>query len=162
MKGKKIILLFIGLLLPVCVFVFLKMFGRNEFQVEPLFADALPDLPSECGVVSYQLPYHLPDSIVEDINFGRDSLICVFFASGERAESTGAKLKEKHKNDPVRFTFLDPVKNVFTSKCIFLLAEPFDVALVDRKGVLRGHYNSSKRDELDRLSTEITIILKKY
>jgi hypothetical protein len=159
MKGKQFILLFIGLLLPICIFIFLKIFGKNEFRVPPLFADALPELPKECGIVSYQLPYHLPDSVLDDLPFQNDTLVCAAFSSDN---SVSKNLKTTLEGMPVNIKIYEPAETLHLSQCIFLLKEPFDVALVDRRGVLRGQYKSSDRDELDRLRTEATIILKRF
>jgi len=46
--------------------------------------------------------------------------------------------------------------------CIFLLKKPYDVVLIDRKGLIRGQFVSDNREEIDRLITEVDIILKKY
>jgi hypothetical protein len=48
------------------------------------------------------------------------------------------------------------------SACIFLLKAPYDVVMIDRKGLIRGQFVSDNREEIDRLMTEIDIILKKY
>jgi len=46
--------------------------------------------------------------------------------------------------------------------CIFLLKKPYDVVLIDRRGLIRGQFVSDNREEIDRLITEVDIILKKY
>ncbi|HYG19437.1 MAG TPA: hypothetical protein VD816_10935, partial [Ohtaekwangia sp.] len=74
------------------------------------------------------------------------------------------RITDNFAADPVHITYFNtkaPADSTIRS-CIFFLKEPFDVVLVDRKGRIRGEYDADDRDEIDRLITEITIILKKY
>lgn len=159
MKGKKILLLFLALALPSFVFVFLKMFGKNQFDVPALFSTQVPEATGECGL-DYRLPYHVPDSVLGQVMNPQDSLAVVVFSAANTASLD--RVKEKYGTGSITWKSLDPATNVFRRRCIFLLAEPFDVILVDRKGLIRGHYNSTDRDEIDRLVTEIAILLKQY
>jgi hypothetical protein len=43
---KKFIFLILTLAIPVSIFLFLKIFGNNEFEVPVLFEDGLPG----CGI----------------------------------------------------------------------------------------------------------------
>jgi hypothetical protein len=170
MKGKQLIFLLIALVLPGCVFVFLKIFGKNEFAVEPLYSAVAPEVPAGCSPVT--VPYYVPDSIVKQLNFRQDSLSAdkaglVLVMLGDLSADGITQLKrvdEEYNTDPVHQTVIggsDPRMSSW-KKCIFFLKEPFDLVLVDRKGALRGQYNSNDREDVDRLLTEITIILKKY
>jgi hypothetical protein len=163
MKGKQLIFLLIALVLPGCVFVFLKIFGKNEFAVEPLYNAVAPEVPAGCSPVT--VPYQVPDSIVKQLDFRQDSLVLV--ALGDLTADGITQLKrvdEEYSTDPIRQTVIgssDP-RMSFWKQCIFFLKEPFDLVLVDREGALRGQYSSNDREDVDRLLTEITIILKKY
>jgi hypothetical protein len=163
MKGKQLIFLLIALVLPGCVFVFLKMFGKNEFAVEPLYSAVAPEVPAGCSPVT--VPYQVPDSIVKQLDFRQDSLVLV--ALGDLTADGITQLKrvdEEYSTDPIRQTVIgssDPRMSSW-KQCIFFLKEPFDLVLVDREGALRGQYSSNDREDVDRLLTEITIILKKY
>jgi hypothetical protein len=159
MKGKKLLLLFLALLLPSCIFIFLKFFGKNEFEVLPLFTEQLPPIKQDCNY-NYTLPYHIADTSLHQITDGNDSLICVVFQKQEGGPL--ARIQEKYESEPVAWRFLDPEKNSRQMRCIFVLTEPFNTALVDSKGRIRGHYNSADRDEMDRLLIEISVLLKKY
>ncbi len=165
-KGQKIILLFVALLLPACIFLFLKMFGRNEFAVEPLFQKEAPALPSPCD--SATVPYVVSGDKLSDYMRPTDSLAIVFLAKDSIGSSSTRKtftqLKEEYEKDPVSITMKWPVKDGFDSTfhCTFAMKKPQDIALIDNQGVIRGQYESSDRDEIDRLKTEITIILKRY
>jgi hypothetical protein len=159
MKGKQILLLFLALGLPSIVFVFLKMFGKNQFDVEPLFTKQVPAVAQECGL-QYQLPYQVPDSVFSHISKATDSLVVVVFHATDHAPLD--RVEEKYEKEPVGWKYLDPGNNSFRQRCIFMLEKPLDVALMDRTGKIRGQYSSVDRDEVDRLMTEIAILLKKY
>ena len=47
-------------------------------------------------------------------------------------------------------------------ECTLLLNPTLDLVLLDGKKRIRGQYNSNERDEVDRLMTELDIILKRY
>jgi hypothetical protein len=159
MKGKKLFLLFLALLLPSCIFIFLKFFGKNEFEVLPLFTNQLPSIKNDCNY-HYTLPYQIADTTLRQMTDGNDSLICVVFQKQEGGSL--ARIQEKYETEPVAWKFLDPEKNSNQMRCIFVLEKPFNTALVDNKGRIRGQYNSADRDEMDRLLVEISILLKKY
>ena len=163
MKGNKIIFLFLAFLLPVCIFLFLKFFGKNEFAVEPLYSTIAPDVQEGCAPVS--IPYYVPDSITNALSFGNDSLVLVIFGKPDKEGATQLmRIDEEFPEDRIQQKIITDADPHFSSwkKCIFFLKEPFDVILVDRKGVIRGQYVSNDREEIDRLLTEIAIILKKY
>lgn len=163
MKGKQLTYLAIALLLPGSIFVFLKIFGKNEFAVEPLYSTVAPEAPAGCYAV--KAPYHLPDSIVQQLNFQKDTLVLVVMGN---LSADGAiqlhRVEEQTKTDPLHMILVgnNARRLRLWKKCIFFLKEPFDLVLVDKKGALRGQYNSNDREDVDRLLTEITIILKKY
>jgi hypothetical protein len=46
--------------------------------------------------------------------------------------------------------------------CAFRVNEPWSVVLLDNQNRIRGYYDGSRRDEMDRLDLEMSIILKKY
>jgi len=161
--GRKILYLFVALLLPACIFVFLKIFGKNEFAVPPLFVTESPAVQPPC--VPVNVPYSIPDSVMHQLTFSQDSLVLIGFGDRSRQGS----------NEMNRFVerFPDAVVNridigeqdsryVFWKPCVFFLQEPADLVLVDQHGRIRGQYTSSDLDEMDRLITEITIILKRY
>jgi hypothetical protein len=157
MKLQQLILLFVALLLPIVIFVFLRTFGKNEFTVPPMFADTIPDLPEYCDGRK-TLPYAIDAENLASLRIDIDSLACISFSS---AEERLGRVKEEFANDPLAFHRVTE-SNDQKRHCIFLMNEPFDVALVDSKGRIRGQYNSSKRDEVDRMLTEIAIIFRKY
>jgi hypothetical protein len=164
MHGKKILFLFLALLLPICVFLFLKFFGKNEFAVQPLFQDSLPENYAGCPPV--KLPYKVESETLLKIIDNKDSLGLIYFKKNNplrESDNQLARVENEFKTDKIRFTTATPGSGIDQSgKCVFLLKEPYDLVLVDRRGVIRGQYVSHNRDEIDRLITEVDIILKKY
>lgn len=164
--GKKGIFLFVALLLPGVIFVFLKLFGKNEFAVEPLFQKEKPAAMSGCGDIT--LPYRVDAAVVKEILPERDSLVLIWFVKDATASSAAAtemgQLKTELAGDPVGFVSIDRDDQRFTDwyDCRFLMRGPLDAVIVDKSGVIRGQYELEDRDEADRLRTEVTILLKKY
>lgn len=163
MKGNKLIFLFLAFLLPVLIFLFLRFFGKNEFAVEPLFVTEAPEVPSGC--VSVSIPYHVPDSITKSLTSENDSLTLFVFGKPDKEALTQlARLDEEFADEAIHKKFIEQTHPEYTSlkQCIFFLKEPFDLVLVDRRGTIRGQYVNNDREDVDRLLTEIAIILKKY
>lgn len=159
MNVKKVVILVVGLVLPVGIFLFLKIFGENKFEVTPLFQTEQPASAAECGTVT--LPYHIPEEIVTAFikKEGEVSIVIV-----ESELSLLSRIFDQFSGDPVS------VKRIETSatiggkplkECAFLLNDPYDIVLFDEHGFIRGQYYSGDREEVDRLIIEVSIILNK-
>ena len=96
-NAKKGILLFLALLMPAVIFIFLKMFGRNEFDVTPLFQDKVA-VAGECNL-EYVTPYRVADSVRAGLGTG-DSLACIWFKKPS-FQNTLRKVREKYVEDRV-------------------------------------------------------------
>lgn len=161
MNRTKALFLFLALILPVCIFVFLRIFGRNEFNVEPLFSNEAPTALNECQAVS--APYFLPDTIKSLLPFGKDSLLVIAFEGDSNLANPTKRIKEEIQNLNVGFLTLPrSERHLFWKRCVFFLQESQDVVAVDVKGRIRGQYTSADREDVDRLLTELTILLKRY
>lgn len=162
--SRKAFYLFLALILPGLVFLFLKYFGKNEFAVEPLFVKEAPVSMTGCDAIT--LPYSLPDSIRKPLFREQDSLSLILFGAlkGNTMESQWKRVQQELRTDPVQFLHrADTTETTQTLRqCTFLLREPFEAVLVDRRGVIRGQYDLADREDTDRLITEVIIILKKY
>lgn len=164
MTGKKLLFLFLALLLPVVIFIFLKTFGQNEFQVPVLHQDSIPTRSSDCNI-RYTAPYRIADSVMAhfDAN-GRDSLYVVYF--GENLRPAMTRVSVEFEGDPINVVAAEqrvPAPEMQAVKdCILLMEKETSIALIDHKGRIRGYYNGRDRDEADRLIVEMKIILKKY
>ena len=175
---KKFLYLFLALALPGLIFLFLKKFGKNEFQVQTYFEEGLkPD--SVCSVSS-PAPYQVPDSIVRKIGFEVPMAIRVAivypFVKDDLTEV--GRIKSKYAQDSVEILIISGVPNNPKSEipitfldfnnfgnlvwCWLRVAEPFSVVVLDKENKIRGYYDGSKRDEMDRLDMELSILLKKY
>lgn len=188
-QSLKIIVLLLVFVLPIGIFVFLKLFGRNEFDVAPLYVNDPPPGASACGLTP-ELPYHVPDSIQQLYDLRSDSLTVIFFAplSGEGRNQLD-RVREQTGTDPVniiehgtdglsvssgdqRNPGVEPTasdedivrqqSSAYLKQCIFFLGSMENVVMLDRTGAIRGQYTADDREEIDRLLTEIAIILKKY
>lgn len=162
--NKKLIFLFIALLLPGLIYTFLKMFGSNEFAVAPLFQDEVA-VPAGCPEVS--VPYNLPANLFTTLSTTsqQDSLLLVFYKMDEAAlGATAGNINEIEKSISLGKDGVKLIKiqnDTLNLKCNLLIGSAIDIVLLDKKKI-RGQYTSSDRDEVDRLSTELDIILKKY
>jgi hypothetical protein len=162
MNLKKSILLFLALLFPACIFMFLKFFGKNEFMVAPLFTDRAPEAAKECGV-TLALPYHVPANIIAPLFHVQDSLILIHF--GE-VTTAAEKQLERVSNEFGKAIKLQRIQSsdstMHLKKCVFFLKDPYDLVVVDRVGSIRGQYILDDREEVDRLLIELAILYKKY
>jgi hypothetical protein len=164
MKGKKVIFLTLALLLPVAVFIFLKLFGENEFNVPVLHEDEVTGVPARCGF-AYSAPYLIADSVIAHLEGNRRDSLYVFYFD--------ASLSTAMRRIPVEFegapvTVLSPAalssfKDLtMLRECVLLMKADTSVALVDHRNRIRGYYDGTDRDEVDRLIVEIKILLKEY
>ena len=164
MKPKKLIFLTLALLLPLAIFIFLKIFGRNEFNVPMMHQEGQIEPPENCDF-TYPLPYTTPDSLIDLLALKtEDSLYVLYFdrsiSTAMRRVATETRWFPLQVIDPASFPRGTDLRIV--KECILLMQPPASVALVDNKNRIRGYYDGSDRDEVDRLLVEIKIILKQY
>jgi hypothetical protein len=162
MASKKNIFLFLALALPVLIFLFLKMFGKNEFEVPLLHEQGVNGRIEGCDF-DYSKPYRLPDSVFNKIDPANNApLIIVNFS--ENVSSRLQRIADDFKADSV--VIKDGTQGSLhiplVKRCAFVLQDPSTIVLVDDQKRIRGYYDGTDRDELDRLDDEISIILKKY
>ena len=164
MKGKKALFLFLALLLPVVVFLFLKRFAKNEFNVPVLYEDSIPAVSSRCDF-KYRSPYHLADSVLAPLKLNtRDSLFVLYY--GDHLQTAMNRIAVEFEGDGVRIAstteLAEKTDPELIRDCVLLMAGDTSVTLVDNQNQIRGHYVGADRDDVDRLIVEIKIILKKY
>ncbi len=159
-KYKKVILLLLALLLPVCIFLFLKIFGKNQFSVAPLFTDVLPENASECAL-AIALPYRVPNDVRDSLSLSKNKMTLIHFGTLEPNEHNNLnRVKDEHAQK-VGFVMM-PDAAVQLKNCVFFLADDNDLVLVDSEGSIRGQYVSSDREEIDRLQMELSILFNEY
>ena len=135
---------------------------------------------STCAVSSTG-PYQIPDSIVRKLGFGKTPFLRIvvvspFITDGELGEF--ARIHKKYNPDILESALLsgdssrsqNQIRNVFFDQenlrmmvsCWLRAKQPWSVILFDDKNQIRGYYDGGKRDEMDRLDTELSILLKRY
>lgn len=185
---KKSLLLFFALLLPIIIYVFLKFFGKNEFNVPVLFADSVT-VSIPCQAYSYPVPYHIPDSVLRKFSWNtHDSLTIVVFDDENTTSQHERKIAinrvfDQFKTEPlqvIRVYHTPPLAQSDSDSrlervqleeetfhrirnCIFLLSSEHDAVIVDSKKRIRGQYSLTKRDDADRMiMQEMNILFKRY
>jgi hypothetical protein len=154
---QKTIFLSLALILPVIVFVFLKIFGKNKFEI-PVFHDKKVELVAGCDY-KYTAPYLLPDSALAAIGWKGNEATLIMFS---KMEGEG-KMRLTEKFEPTRLQVVTLVEEDGKKlKCAFLLSDKFNAVLVDQKKQIRGYYQLSNREETDRLMVELSILLNDY
>lgn len=165
-----------ALVVPVAVFLFLKTFGRNEFEVQPLFIDVVPERPSFCPLMDIQVPYHLPPAVQARFHLsGKNQLILYYI--GQPDNLLIQRLRNSFSKEELNWFIITPdtLKRIPAENCILMpddsisfyrlcylfLPEQKNIVLVDSLARIRGYYGSS-REEVDKLLMEASIILKKY
>ncbi|HCM74793.1 MAG TPA: hypothetical protein DIS90_00305 [Cytophagales bacterium] len=172
----KSILLFLALLLPVSIFLFLHFFGKNEFVV-PVFYKEEVALPADCNL-DYTFPYKvnstkLPLSEISVVlfsaGFTSTDLDEALFQLGRLNDEFGDRAPDlfiiKEASDS-----LSGVQHALTlekadykreQECVFL-AGTNPIILVDDNKQIRGLYQDVSLKEVDRLILELKIIYKQY
>jgi hypothetical protein len=159
MQGRKAVYLFLALLLPIAIFIFLRTFGKNEFSVPAFYQDTAPKPSSSC-VGDYNMPYSLPDSVMTKLRAAKKADLYVIYYS----DDIQTRIKQEITYDEVSFVNAKSIRgdnNVFRN-CVLLIPASEDMVVVDKDGKIRGYYASADREEVDRLLLEIEILLKKY
>ena len=164
---KKTLYLFLALLLPALLFVFLKYAGRNEFNIPVYYEEGIEKLSSECNV-AYGFPYKVADTVWQflDVVQHRANIV-VFAENGTDVDRFKSKMRDEF--DMEYLAIIDPCHPSGDSmdcarleKCIFLVTKPWEAVLVDGQGQIRGYYGLQTREEEDRLRVELKILLKQY
>jgi hypothetical protein len=157
--SKKFIYLFLALLLPGLIFVFLRKYGKNEFNIPVYYETGVTDAPAACG--SYSIPYRVADSVLQVIRTANKPILVVTDSSTDVKRNL-SRLKSE-LNDS--FSVVFPESNTRWASwldCAFLLQKPWTAVLIDAQGQIRGYYSPTSREESDRLLVEIRILLKQY
>jgi len=160
MGSKKIIFLFLGLLMPVLVFVFLRQCGKNQFDV-PLLHDQTVEAPGVCNY-NYPIPYSLPDSIQSKLYNNTHPLTLLnFFGEQMKLTQISQEFNELQivEERTIDLT-ADELERIKT--CFLLVKDTNMIVLVDQDRRIRGYYDGNDLDELDRLEAEVKILLKRY
>jgi hypothetical protein len=157
---KKSLFLFLGLLLPVLVFLFLKFFGKNEFDV-PLPHQEQIEAPAGCEN-EYPHPYLVKDSIILEIAPARRELRLINFGLKSTLDGKLLDYLSQVSLVDVDRWELSQSQRQYLLKCVLLVPATKDLVLLDNANRIRGYYDSGSRDDMDRLEAELNILLKRY
>ena len=178
MSPKKIFFLVIFFVIPSLLFFFLRFFGKNEFEVKPLYEEGVPNPPPGCSY-SYTPPYLIPDSVLRgggDFN----GFLVLSFSNDANHRKALDEITYEFQSDPVKIkcfllkaggvqdkliweeVYLDQSLWGDLKKCVFLLSGEETLVLLDQEKRIRGSYRGQDEEEIDRLRAELAILLKKY
>lgn len=154
---KKIIL-FIALPLPVLVFLFLKFFGKNEFQVPVYYQEGIGRNIQGCQIPSG--PYALSDTLLKKWGWnGQDATVLIVNPNG--ITKNLARVQDLFdKGDYQSILLADTSRQI--RDCVLLAGDTSQVVLIDGQRRIRGYYTPLDTKETDRLAVEIRILLKQY
>lgn len=162
--SKKSIYLLLALILPVGVFVFLRMFGKNEFTIPVYYEQGVTDSQPSCAY-TYPVPYSVPDSIMQRIGWAADKSVVLLVADTSTVVNIGLKrLQEEFESTDFQFVYPsgEPASRDHWYSCFFFLKRPWSAVLIDSEKRIRGYYAPNSREEVDRLIVEMKILLKQY
>jgi len=189
-KLTKGLLLFTALILPVLVFVFLKIFGRNQFDI-PVFNHteistevncegvSIPHLVGELEIMEVVIStskvaniYHVFDAATIDL--GMKGLMKV----KDRLENRYATIHSIGLSDSTNSIEtlsnkyqIDGLWKIYNAEeqslrdfvnCELMISGDESLVLVDNIGRIRGYYNGSDEEETDRLILEAKILIYEY
>lgn len=153
-----------ALIVPVTVFIFLKLFGRNEFRVPVRYEAGNIAAPPDCDY-TYTAPYRVTDSVFTTLGLNDKDSLYVFYFDPSIAPGMN-RISVEFKGDPVQMISGESVAATIDPRhlreCTLLAKADSSVVLVDHLHRIRGYYVGNDRDEVDRLAVEMKIILKQY
>lgn len=171
----------LALALPALVFLFLKFFGKNQFEVEPLFASGVDGVPADCPYHETEKPYRIPEQVLQSLQWTSTDSLTLYYFGAVNGANPFTRITADFTLEKTRLWTVFPIEKetdvsiasdqlIYVSrdkseqwkKCFLFLKEPNDLVLVDHQRRIRGYYISENREDLDRLLTEIAIILKNY
>jgi len=158
---KKNLFLGLALVLPVLVFVFLKYFGKNQFEI-PVYHQSKVDRIEGCDL-DYQAPYKVPDSTL--ISLGWDSKRAILILFHAMSGENKLRLEQEVQQSKLQVVLNEVGGEGASGKlfsCVLLLPNKFNAVLVDDQKQIRGYYEIDSREELDRLLVELKILFNEY
>jgi len=152
MNKRKLILLFLALALPVLIFLFLKFFGKNQFDL-PVFHADNSAWPAECSPPA-GYPYRPEVKRLVTVAEGKPFIILLTDLEPEARQRLPVEL------DTVAMPLVHPVNTL--NPCLFGAPSGTAAVMLDENEAVRGIFATLDRDETDRLIMESKILLKNY
>jgi protein SCO1 len=162
MKKYKWVYLIVALLFPLLLSLFLKYFGKSEFNIPVYYKSGIHSLSIACQY-QYSTPYAVPDSIRASLSSNVNKTLIVTTDSSEETKKNIEQIKEEVGNVEYDLSVLKTDSTTARLRsCFLLLNQPWTTVLIDNQNRIRGYYAPSTREETDRLIVELKILLKKY
>lgn len=178
-KTRKIIVLIVVLSAPIIVFLFLKKFGSNQFELPIYYSEGNPI--ASCNDSS-QVQHKVDVAFIDK---GSIQLPAIFVAAGQEKNEYYSDLKNVLSKYPeittweiaradvtkvnAEFNSIDLDETAYLNfiNCELAVGEDkwvndftaYNYVLVDKEGRIRGYINSSTLKEIERLDTEVDILL---
>lgn len=174
MKRKhKLLALILILAMPAFIFLFLKMFGRNEFTIPVYYETGVPADTLGCTYPA-EAPYRV--TLSQPVN----GMTLVLFDGGNtlmpRADRNNL-IRRMRQSGPAGLNIVVyfnkeagapiPLEGVFyvpkspdtwgTLRCLFVTSAEKQLILLDDQGRIRGYFELD-REEVDRLLVELDIL----
>jgi hypothetical protein len=156
----KRLILVLALVLPIGIFIFLRYFGKNEFTIPVYYEQGVEINQSDCNR-NYSVPYIVADSVLRKIGWQNKPLLIVTDSLQINSSAFVRLIDEFKQKVEIK---LPGNGNEFQSiyLCDLLMQAPWTVVLIDEQRRIRGYYAPNSREEIDRLKTEMDILLKNY
>jgi len=109
--------------------------------------------------------------LADQLELGNDQLKVIPITFGDDTVADEIKkqimrIEEEFSTDPVSVEWMNGNEGnrdaYYVKMCLFLMPEELSVVLLDGEGRIRGQYDGSSLEDMDRLMVEMKIILKKY
>ena len=162
---RKFWYLFFALVLPGLVFVFLKLLGRNEFDIARYHQHDVDSINLACGT-HYGTPYHVEDSVLLTTGWKRGRPAVVGIEPGINHPEFSRLLDQIDSSELQVITWdarqIGGARFDRMCRCGLILAGKSNAVLIDADRTIRGYYQVGSREEMDRLIMEAEILLKHY
>lgn len=157
---KKVILI-LALLLPIGVFLFLGLFGKNEFSI-PVYYESGVDSPEPSCNRTYESPYFVSNTLLD--RMGWTSGAVLIMVDSAMSMQQGLKRLNDEFGDDVQLIYPTGTAEYLDEmySCDLFLRKPWTAVLLDDQRRIRGYYDPKTREEVDRLIVEMKILLKQY
>jgi hypothetical protein len=148
------------------IFLFLKKFGRNEFDIPIYYQHNTDSLNRLCNT-RYIDPYTLADSVLKQAQWQNNAATIFVFNNDVPVSTEFNRLADIFPEKEYKIITMDEAKTGRHTyqrwhDCVFFMKAPWDIVLVDGSKRIRGYYAGNSREEFDRLILEMKILLNKY
>ena len=190
-KGKSIFL-FLILVLPIIIYLFLQGFGKNHFAIPIYFQSGIEKPLDGCSVTASQETYQLNTDLISELIQApyNNNQISVFELGNENSEKLRNNLYtflDKYKDhEKIKLISIRSISDTLNKsnrysawkrynlpdsnllklgRCILQLEinkslkADSGLILVDQNQRIRGYYDPMVLKEIDRLNTELYILL---